>query len=126
MSANQSLYEWTSREDLAEFYADCHELSIPGVQYVAELPAALVRPGVSKCARCDEDTPARFMIEHESRDPILQINSWCCPDHAAELVREIGGRPSGTRIEDRQQTETWQSALSATSKRETEREEVDQ
>ena len=119
MTANQSLYEWTSREDLAEFYADCHELSIPKVQYVAELPAALVRTGGCKCGRCDEDTPARFLIEHESRDPLLKIDAYCCPDHAAELVREIGGRPSGTRIEDRQQTETWQSALSAASDRST-------
>ena len=122
MTANQSLYDWTSREDVIEFYADCHELSIPGVQYIAELPAAYVRTGVSGCQRCDEDTPARFLIEHESRDRILQISTECCPDHAAELVREIGGRPSGTRIEDRQQTETWQSALSAASMRETDRE----
>lgn len=64
----------------------------------------------------------RFLIEHECRERLLWVHAECCPDHAAELVREIGGKPSGTRIEDRQQKETWQSVLGATSERETERE----
>jgi hypothetical protein len=115
MSAEQSLYDWDSPDGLAEFYADCREMSIPGVQFVAELPAAYAR--ANECQRCDDGTEsrakARFVIEHECLE--LRVRAECCPDHAAELVREIGGRPVGTRIDDRQDGDTWQGTLAATS-----------
>ncbi len=125
MSADQPVYDWDSREGLAAFYADCTELDIPPVQFVAELPAPYVQTGASECQRCDGDgdgvdTRARFLIEHEC--PELRVRAECCPDHASELVREIGGNPSGTRIDDRQQTQTWQGTLGATSDADTEQE----
>jgi hypothetical protein len=122
MSADQSVYDWDSTDGLAQFYADCTELEIPPVQFVAELPAPYVRTGGSECQRCDDDdgTRARFIVEHDCLE--LRVRAECCPDHAADLVREIGGRPSGTRIEDRQQTETWQGVLGAANDGDTEQE----
>jgi len=122
MSADQSVYDWDSTDGLAQFYADCTELEIPPVQFVAELPAPYVRTGGSECQRCDDDdgTRARFIVEHDCLE--LRVRAECCPDHAADLVREIGGRPSGTRIEDWQQVETKQDTLVATSGGDTEQE----
>jgi hypothetical protein len=120
MSADQPLYP-DSTDGVAQFYADCTELEIPPVQFVAELPAPYVQTGASECQRCDDDgTRARFIVEHDCLE--LRVHAECCADHAADLVREIGGRPSGTRIEDRQQTETWQGTLGATSDADTEQE----
>jgi len=120
MSADQSVYDWDSTDGLAQFYADCTELEIPPVQFVAELPAPYVQTGASECQRCDKGTRARFIVEHDCLE--LRVRAECCPDHAAALVREIGGRPSGTRIEDRQQTETWQGVLGAANDGDTEQE----
>jgi hypothetical protein len=120
MSADQPAYDWDSPEGLAAFYADCTELEIPPVQFIAELPAPYMKTGGSECQRCDEDTRARFVIEHDCLE--LRVRAECCPDHAAELVREIGGNPSGTRIDDRQQTETWQGVLGAANDADTEQE----
>jgi hypothetical protein len=119
MSDDEPLYG-DSIEGVAQFYADCRELDIPPVQFVAELPAPYIETGGSECQRCDEDTRGRFVIEHECLE--LRVRAECCPDHASELVREIGGKPSGTRIDDRQQTQTWQGTLGATSDADTEQE----
>jgi len=122
MSADQSLYD-DSIEGVAAFYADCTELNIPPVQFVAELPALYVSNGC-ECQRCNGDdgtrARARFVIEHDCLE--LRVHAECCADHAADLVREIGGRPSGTRIEDWQQRETKQSTLDAMSGGDTEQE----
>jgi hypothetical protein len=115
----EPLYEWGSIEGEAEFYADCREMSIPGVQFVAVLPTAYAR--ASECQRCDSDTNARFLIEHESLED-GQVYAECCPAHAAELVRKVGGRPSGTRIDDRQEGDTWQATLGAARRAEREAE----
>jgi|APHM01.1.fsa_nt_gi hypothetical protein len=104
------LYARDTREGVDEFYADCRKMSIPGVQFVAELPAAYSR--ANECRRCDSDTNPRFLIQHESREH-GQIRAEFCPAHAAELVRNLGGRPSGTRIDDRQDGDTWQATLGA-------------
>jgi hypothetical protein len=111
MSTEQSVYDSDSTDALAQFYADCGELTIPPVQYIAELPALYVSANGSECQRCDDGTRARFVIEHECLE--LRVRAVCCPDHAAVLVREIGGSPDGSRIEDWQQVDTRQGALGA-------------
>jgi len=120
MSADQPLYD-DSIDGVAQFYADCSELDIPPVQYIAELPALYMRTAGNECQRCD-DTRARFAIEHECLE--LRVRAECCPDCTADLVREIGGRPAGSRIEDWQQVqgETRQGVLGAANDGETEQE----
>jgi hypothetical protein len=123
MSADQPLYD-DSIEGVAAFYDDCDELNIPPVQYIAELPALYVSANGCECQRCNGDdgtrARARFVIEHDCLE--LRVRAECCPNHAADLVREIGGRPSGTRIEDWQQRETKQNTLDAMSGGDTEQE----
>jgi len=125
MSADQPLYDDTT-DGVAQYYADCSELDIPAVQYIAELPALYMRTAGNECQRCDDvdgtGACARFVIEHECLE--LRVRAECCPDCTADLVREIGGRPAGSRIEDWQQVqgETRQGVLGAANDGETEQE----
>jgi hypothetical protein len=100
-------FDLSTPEGLHEFYAECRELPVSGVQFVAELPDEYAVS--AECQICQSDTKAAFIIEHVSME--TRVHADCCPDHAAEVVRGLGGRFSGTRIDDKRVSESQQVQL---------------
>jgi hypothetical protein len=100
-------FDLSTPEGLHEFYTECRELPITGVQFVAELPDKYAMS--AECQVCQSATKAQFIIEHISIE--TRVHAECCPEHAAELVRGLGGRFSGTRIDETRVSESQQLSL---------------